>query len=167
MSNVRAPDRQLMLTAKHPLRRLLAGAGSVASACVLYAGAVAYPDAGARLEVAAACTAVLGFGFLVAALLGYVNNALISFVSRHPALTHRLHLATVVVLLLLLAAYVLSLSLGALWSGNAPVISRHAGSVLKADDVTYFYASVAFHFVVGLVLLYGAWFLLRNSRREP
>jgi len=90
-----------MLTAKHPLRRLLAGAASVASACVLYAGATAYPAAGTLLEVAAGCGAVLAFGFLVAALMGYVNNALVRFVARYPARSRRLQLATVVALLFL------------------------------------------------------------------
>ena len=156
-----------MLTTKHPLRRLLAGAGSIAAASILYLGAIAHQDAGPLLSVAAECTALLGLGFLIAAGLGYVNNVLVRFVARYPSLSRRLHLTIGVVLLFLCAAYAFFLSLGTLWSGSAPVISRQVGSVPRAGNETYFFASVAFHFIGGLVLLWGTWFVLRKLRREP
>lgn len=151
---------------KRPLRRLALAALCLAAAVVLLATSGAVESAATGLRVAAAVAAVAGLGCLIAAGLGLVRNLYLRLAAAFPASLHRIHVGLGYVVLFGLGALGIAWSIGGVVSGNAPLISRHRGTVSVADDPVYFWVSVVFHFLLGLLLIGGGIYAAYRRRKH-
>lgn len=151
---------------KRPLRRLGLAALCLAAAVVLLAASGAVESAATDIRVAAAVAAVAALGCVLAAGLGLVRNASLRLAAAFPAPVHRFHVVLGYVVLFGLGAIAIAWSVGGLVTGNAPLISRHKGTVSVAVDPAYFWLSVAFHFVLGLFLIGGGLYAVYRRRKH-
>jgi hypothetical protein len=138
-----------------PLHRL-----ALAGLCVVLAVAFVALGLGTAATVAAVCA----LGCVIASALAVGRNGLRGLVKRFPQQMKRAHVAAGYLVMLGTGALAIWWALAGMVSGIAPTISRHAGTVGKAEDPLYFWVSVAFHLALGVVLLGGAVYVARRRR---
>lgn len=149
-----------------PLRRLGFAALCLAAAVILFAASGAIESAAFGLRVVAVVAAVVSLGCAIAAGLGSVRNLYLRLAAAFPTGVRRVHLGFGYLLIFGLGALSIYWSIDGIVSGNAPVISRHAGTVNVADDPTYFWVSTVFHFLLGLFLIWAVLYAAYRRRKH-
>lgn len=149
-----------------PLRRLVVGAVLLCVSAVLFVASVVFQPMTRPLGVAAGVTAIASVGCFIAAAMAAVRNGLLRLSGAFPAGMRRLHIAFAHLVLLGLGLLSMGWAVRAVFSGEAPLRSRRAGTVNVAIDPDTFWASVAFHFLLGLFLFGGGLYAAYRHRKR-
>lgn len=151
---------------KRPLRRLGLAAFCLGVAAVLLAASGLLESAAEGLRIGAGVAAVASLGCVTASGVGLLRNVYLRLAEAFPAPVQRIHVVVGYVVIFGAGALSIVWSIVGMASGNAPLISRHKGTVSVADDPVYFWASVAFHFLLGLLLIGGCFYAFYRRRKN-
>jgi len=152
--------------APKPLGRLKLSALFIVCAFLLLATAGVLPHYESFLRRAAVFAAIISLGCFIASAVAVFSYVTARLRERYPTKVARTKVVVGFVLIFVAGAFAIGLSVNGLLTEQAPFIGRRAGSIGKADDPFYFWASTVFHFLLGVLLVSGGIYGFILKRRS-